>query len=216
MIEKRLKLPYNIPNEIVTLIIQHYPEPFTFIKNDKLVIEDDDCIQIFDDGLSMTQQKIGWVITQIGPFVHKSEGVLVTLVIKYIEEEPGRAAVGFMTSEFDEWTVKRTCNTGSNHTCMIYGDAILVTTKNDFSSEHDVFNCRSLDMFKENRLFSCGDKICIQIDMIKRIGRIWNDKDDQAVFTVSFKSDLITFCVLGGEDKHKFSIVSQTFVYDKC
>ena len=207
-IEHQLKLSYDIPIDIKLIIKEHYPKPFTFIKRNE-----DDSIHISQNGLSLTQKHDGWIYTQIGEFLSKSEPIAVTLIIEYIEEETSKAAIGFITPKFNEWTENRV-NNGGNHTCMIYGDRILVTTNADFHYDEGNGNeLTFLKMFKR-RFFQNGDKLGIEIDMIENIGRIWNIKDETKVFQVTFATDTVAFCVFCGRDTHSFAILSQNFKYD--
>ena len=208
-IEKTLNFWYDIPIEIKLIIMKHYPEPFTFIKRDE-----DDNIEITDNGLSMTNPGKDWVFTQIGAFISKSDVIAVTLVLEYVEDDASRIAIGFITTEFNNWDLNRV-NNGSNHSCMIYGDAILVTTNQDFKDEDsDGQDISFLHEFRPS-FFANGHKLCIEIDMIKSIGRIWNMKDDTKVYQVNFKTDSVAFCVFAGPDTHTIKIVDQRCKYDK-
>ena len=219
-IEKTLQLSYDIPMEIAMVIMQHYPKPFRFVKNEKLNGTDSyDRIEVSKDGLFLTmkQHHTGWIYTQIGDFIHKSDAICVSLVIEYAGEAPEVAAVGFVAPTFDQWAENIRYNSGGNHTCMIYGDAVFATTDKDFTHNIHDESCQYWfisDLHGSRDFFKDGDKILIEIDMIRGIGKIGQENDDRNVFQISFLVDSVAFCVLGNSKQHNFSIVSQTFKYE--
>ena len=92
--EKNLSLSYDFPEGIINIIMLHYPT--SIFKFKQL-----NGINISDDGLTLNCKGV-YHTMRFGEFLFSKDKIIFEVVFDLKQANSGNAAIGFMSSEYDE------------------------------------------------------------------------------------------------------------------
>ena len=182
----------HIPVEMMLIIISFMQRLQRFKLNDK----NGSKWVLKNDGLILSKIiKPGGSTVIFGDFLCSTNGDFGEL-IKFkcinVAQSGNDTAFGFCTNAFDQFTGY---NNGNNSSVILRGQGYFQTSKcflNPKGYAHDDYIESMAHYFKKGE----DDTVCVAINMIDRIGRIWNEQRPQNVFEIGFgKNEQIAIIV---------------------
>lgn len=202
--EKTMDLFYEIPEGIYDLILLFYPRMFRF-ENINIA-----GVDISKNGLVVTKKEGIIVNLKFGEFLYASDAVIYEVVFDLKNVNKNTLSFGFMTPEFElPSDVMMRWNYGQNHSLTVNGNGY-VCTSNEFktTARHKSYIG---DCHPDSPFWTDMDKLHVEIDMIKRIGSMWNGTN-MYIFEVGLPESVAILMDWGGSEQ-TVSVISQQFRY---
>eukprot|EP01083_Nonionella_stella_P104196 298318_1 len=203
--ETNESLSSHIPSCVCLMVIEHYPLRFSF--------EETDNVQISSDGLTACKEHTSeYLLLRFGTFLSIRDHVIVEVVFNLDNVSPSSTAFGFMAPNYVEPALKGIFNLGGNHTMSITGIGYMVSTPSDFTSAYTTESTKWISQFES--LWDKGDQLHVEVDMIHKIGRIWNNDDVEMnhVFEIGLPES-VAIMIDFGQSQQNISVISQSFRY---
>ena len=202
--EKTMDLSYKIPKGIYDLILLFYPRMFRF-ENINIA-----GIKVSKNGLVITKKDGIIVNLKFGEFLYASDAVIYEVVFDLKDVDKNTLSFGFMTPEFElpsdaiiHW------NYGQNHSLTVNGNGY-VCISNEFKTKEGhksyIDGCHPDAPF-----WTKLNKLHVEIDMIKRIGRMWTETKKN-IFEVGLPES-VAILLDWGDSEQTVSVISQVFKY---